>query len=736
MNAESLLVSASINISLALLILTLFSVLRKQPSNGPIYYARRLSQHQHVSFHRRFFPWRLLPSVEWVSTALRVTEAEILDNCGLDVYVFVRLFKFGTNFFMVCSVVGLLVLLPLNYKAGGKGSPSYSMDSFTISNISSGSNWLWVHCSCLYLLSCYGLYLLYKEYNNILHKRIHQLHRMRHDPNQFTVLVREIPLCEEHKARDCCVDHFFSKYHPNSYQSYQILYDGRDLEQLLKEAISISRKIENLKHHSQHRRNDRDFFLSGSSKYDSDIEQLEEILKELLHNIQHLQSKDLLREKELPVAFVTFKSRWGASLVAQSQQHSDPLLWITEMAPEPRDVLWNNLAIPYRFLPLRKFWVYVVASILTIFFAVPVAAVQGIAKFEQLAKWFPPAMAIKLIPGLSSIVTGYLPSAILNCFVYVVPFAVIQMSKLAGYISRSKKDIKACNMVFYFLVANVFFLSLLSGSLLDQIGESFTHPKDFPSRLASAVSAQADFFMTYILTNGLFGFSLEILQPGLLIWDMIKSHTCDRGKKKRPYLYSLPYYRIIPYIALCILIGMVYAVVSPVLLPFLVGYFFLGYVVFINQIHDVYISTYETCGQYWPYIHHYIVIALAITQITMIGLFGLKSKPAASFATVPLLALTLLFNEYCKIRFFPTFCHWSVKDAMDLDELDENSGAMNANLHNATDAYCPPCLRPPDSGDVESSSLERLISSQESSSLEPLISSQESSSLEPLISSR
>lgn len=79
------------------------------------------------------------------------------------------------------------------------------------------------------------------------------------------------------------------------------------------------------------------------------------------------------------------------------------------------------------------------------------------------------------------------------------------------------------------------------------------------------------------------------------------------------------------------------------------------------QIHNVYISTYETCGQYWPYIHHYIVIAIVIMQITMIGFFGLKSKPAASFATIPLLVFTLLFNEYCKIRFFPTFCHWSVK---------------------------------------------------------------------------
>lgn len=194
------------------------------------------------------------------------------------------------------------------------------------------------------------------------------------------------------------------------------------------------------------------------------------------------------------------------------------------------------------------------------------------------------------------------------------------MANISGYVSRSRKDIKACNMVFYFLVGNVFFLSLLSGSLIDQIGEYFSNPRDFPGRLASAATAQvrrpvlstrdhfyvktyihlfycmvpyswfspyplfqADFFMTYILTNGLSGFSLEILQPGLLIWEVMRSHIWDRGRKTRPYLTSLPYYRNIPFVSLCMLIGMVYAVVSPLLLPFLVGYFCLGYVVFINQ---------------------------------------------------------------------------------------------------------------------------------------------------------
>lgn len=102
-------------------------------------------------------------------------------------------------------------------------------------------------------------------------------------------------------------------------------------------------------------------------------------------------------------------------------------------------------------------------------------------------------------PGLSSILTGYLPSVILNGFIYLIPYAMLGMTSLEGSVSKSKKEIKTCNMVFYFLVGNVFFLSVLSGSLLDQIGESFTNPKHFPSRLARAVSAQVNLGSFYVL---------------------------------------------------------------------------------------------------------------------------------------------------------------------------------------------------------------------------------------------
>ncbi|XP_023639305.1 CSC1-like protein At3g54510 isoform X2 [Capsella rubella] len=511
------------------------------------------------------------------------------------------------------------------------------------------------------------------------------MRQLRHRADHFTVLVRQVPLCPEHNTRACAVDHFFSKHHRFSYHSYQMLYDGKDLEYLLGKQKKLKKELEDK------RRTD---MLSNGSQEHKQISTSEEKLREITNMICHLQNGTMLREKELPVAFVTFKSRRSAALAAQTQQHSNPLELITEMAPEPRDVSWRNLAIPQKILPLNKIGVILAAALLTIFFAIPVTAVQGIAKYEKLKKWFPPAMVIEFIPGLSSVVTGYLPSAILKGFMYIIPFAMLGMAYLGGSISKSKEEIKACNMVFYFLMGNVFFLTLISGSLLDEIGEYLTHPRDIPSHLAAAVSAQGEFFMTYILTDGLSGFSLEILQLGLILFDIIRSYTYGRGKERTPYLFSFPYFRVIPTVSLSIMIGMIYAVVAPLMLPFLVGYFCLGYIVYFNQMEDVYETTYDTCGQFWPSIHHYIFVSIILMQITMVGLFGLKSKPSAAIATVPLILITIAYNEYCKIRFLPSFKHFPIQTAVEIDEEDEKNGEMEAHCVDAATAYNQhqPCL--------------------------------------------
>lgn len=63
--------------------------------------------------------------------------------------------------------------------------------------------------------------------------------------------------------------------------------------------------------------------------------------------------------------------------------------WVTERAPEPHDVLWSNLTIPYRQLWLRKIATLLAAIVFMFVFLIPVTFVQGLTQLDKLTKMFP-----------------------------------------------------------------------------------------------------------------------------------------------------------------------------------------------------------------------------------------------------------------------------------------------------------------------------------------------------------
>lgn len=91
----------------------------------------------------------------------------------------------------------------------------------------------------------------------------------------------------------------------------------------------------------------------------------------------------------MPVAFVSFKTRWGAAVCAQTQQSRNPTLWLTEWAPEPRDVYWKNLAIPYVSLTIRRLIVAGAFFALTFFYMIPIAFVQSLASLDGIERAAP-----------------------------------------------------------------------------------------------------------------------------------------------------------------------------------------------------------------------------------------------------------------------------------------------------------------------------------------------------------
>lgn len=94
-------------------------------------------------------------------------------------------------------------------------------------------------------------------------------------------------------------------------------------------------------------------------------------------------------EQNCPGALVFFKTRYAAVVASRVLQSSNPMLWVTDLAPEPRDVYWSNLWIPYKQIWLRKLATLAASVVFMFVFIVPVAFVQSMMQLEQLKKMFP-----------------------------------------------------------------------------------------------------------------------------------------------------------------------------------------------------------------------------------------------------------------------------------------------------------------------------------------------------------
>ncbi|KAI0503446.1 hypothetical protein KFK09_014380 [Dendrobium nobile] len=688
MKLAALLTSAGINIGVCALLLSLYSILRKQPGNASVYFGRRLAEERCRRLNS-FILERLVPSPRWMVTAWRYKEEEILDVAGLDAVVFIRIIVFSMRIFSIAAVVCIFGVLPLNYFGQDMehgNISSESLEVFTIGNVQSHSKWLWVHCLALYIISFSACILLYFQYKSIARLRLLHITRSPPNPSHFTVLIRAIPKSTGETFSDS-VKNFFIKYHASSYLSHQIIYRAGKFHKIMNNAGKAYKKVTRLKGAIIDQKCIPFRYRCGICGGTSNSFQLCHDKFELGDKRSDLNgSNSSSKEKECGAAFVFFRTRYAAVVTSEILQSSNPMYWVTDLAPEPHDVYWSNLWIPYRQLWFRKIAILIASIVFMILFLIPVTFVQGLTHLDQLQKIFPFLDGLLKKKFASEIISGYLPSVILQLFLYIVPPVMLLFSSVEGSISHSARKKSACWKVLYFNVWNVFFVNVFSGSVISQIN-AISSPKDIPTQLAKAVPSQATFFITYVLTSGWASLSSEVMQLFGLIWNFIKRHIL-RWKDDPASVPTFPYHTEIPRVLLFGLLGFTCSILAPLILPFLLVYFFLGYVVYRNQILNVYCSKYESGGQMWPIAHNATIFSLVLAQIIAIGVFGIKESPTSSSFTIPLVILTLLFNEYCRQRFYPIFHKFSAQDLMEMDSEDERSGRLDEILKQLSSAYC------------------------------------------------
>ncbi|TYJ49368.1 hypothetical protein E1A91_A01G129900v1 [Gossypium mustelinum] len=745
MDIGALLTSAGINIAICVVLLSLYSILRKQPSNVSVYFMRRLIS-EPIKHSDPFHFERLVPSASWIVRAWQATNEEILAAGGVDALVFLRIVVFSIRVFIIAAAICVFLLLPVNYygqEMQHKQIHSESLEVFTIGNVKEGSKWFWTHCLALYVISCSACVLLHFEYKNITKMRLAHITGSPVNPSHFTVLVRSIP-CSQNHSYSKSVEDFFSTYYPASYVSHQMVYRAGRVDKLMKDAEKMYRMLKTIEsqtkksympcclcgkstHSFEALNNDAESVeiktssdeLQPSQREKKDVEKIYRKLKTIetqkkmsstpgclcggiMHYFKMLKkeaesvecktssdrSQPSQTDKERPAAFVFFRTRYAAIVAAQVLQSSNPMLWVTQLAPEPNDVYWSNLSIPYKQIWLRKIATLLGAIVFMFVFLAPVTFVQGLTQLDQLRQTFPFLKGILKQKFMNQLVTGYLPSVILMLFMYAVPPTMMLFSTIEGNVSHSERKKSAGIKVLYFTIWNVFFVNVLSGSIIRQLSV-FSSFRDIPTQLAKAVPTQATFFTTYVLTSGWASLSFEVIQLFPLLCNGFRRFILRRQEEPcSNHALTFPHHTEIPRLLLFGLLGFTCSIMAPLILPFLLVYFFLAFLVYRNQILNVYVPKYESGGQFWPVVHNTTIFSLVLTQVIALGVFGIKRSPVASGFTIPLIFLTLLFNEYCRQRFSPVFKRSPAQVLIEMDKQDENWGRAEEIYKLLRTAYC------------------------------------------------
>ncbi|XP_071706595.1 calcium permeable stress-gated cation channel 1-like [Rutidosis leptorrhynchoides] len=713
--------SAAINILTALIFLIAFAILRLQPFNDRVYFPKwylkglRSSPATSGAFVGKFInlDYRsYIRFLNWMPDALRMPEPELIDHAGLDSAVYLRIYLLGLKIFVPILLLTWAILVPVNYtnKWLEDSKTTYSdIDKLSISNIPQGSHRFYTHVVMAYVVTFWTCFALKKEYETIANMRLHFMQSEKRRPDQFTVLVKNVPPDADESVSEA-VEHFFLVNHPDNYLTHQVVLNANKLADLVEEKKSKQNWL--VYYQNKHARNQakRPMMKTGflglwGERVDAieyHISAIEKLKTEIAEEKENVMNSP---KAIMPAAFVSFKTRWGAAVAAQTQQARNPTLWLTEWAPEPRDVFWPNLAIPYVSLTVRRLLMAVAFFFLTFFFIIPIAFVQSLANIEGIEKAAPFLKPIIEVKTIKSFIQGFLPGIALKIFLILLPTILMMMSKFEGFLCISRLERRSASRYYLFNFVNVFLASVIAGTVLEQLNTFIKESvNQIPTIIGVAIPMKATFFITYIMVDGWSGTAGEILRLKPLIIYHLKNFFLVKTEKDREEAMdpgSIGFNTGEPQIQFYFLIGLIYAVVTPLLTPFILVFFALAYVVYRHQIINVYNQEYESSAAFWPDVHGRIIAALIISQLLLMGLLSTKAAASSTPFLLALPIMTIGFHMYCKGRFEPAFIRYPLQEAMMKDTL-ERAREPHLNLKGyLQNAYVPPIFKEAESDSDE-----------------------------------
>ncbi|KAI8581589.1 hypothetical protein K450DRAFT_232048 [Umbelopsis ramanniana AG] len=614
----------------------------------------------------------------WIIPLIRISHEEVLEKVGMDAVVMLQFLLMAFKLFAFCSFFGVTVLVPISVSVShvAKDDPS----ALTIIAVEDSERYMIAYLIFTYLFSFVSFWLMYGNYDAYIRLRRQYLIRNKKALSVRTVMVTGIP-----KALRS--DQKLAEYF-------------EDLGLGAVESVHVVRRVKNLRAGVERRggylRNLESVYAKywgnpvQDPNYDPDsILDEAEMVERSDHVKQNTNVPFIVKKKERPttrtgfwglwgqkvdaidyytekftseddkvnelrakvdfdlssVGFVTFENIVGAQLAAQVLVDGQPFKMRTKLAKEPRDVYWKSILIPGRIKIIRVIIAWIILLFIAIFWVGPIALLSLLTSPQTLVK-IAPGLVNNQNPIVQAIFQGILPPLAVNIFMALMPLILDALGQLQGISSRSDLADATLSKYFFFLLLNVLLVFTFFSSLGKTIQSIIMNPSSVANLLASSLPQVAPFFVNYVILKGIMLTPLELLLIGSIFvrgfnYLFLCKTPRDYAEARAPPTFS--YGWSYPNSLLVFVIVMVYSTISPLILLFGMTYFGLQYFVYKYQFLYVYFTPYETAGGAWPNVFPRLLVGMIIFQLTMTGLFFLKTYIVLGALCVPLIALTILY---------------------------------------------------------------------------------------------
>ncbi|KAL9613587.1 MAG: hypothetical protein Q9167_001869 [Letrouitia subvulpina] len=328
-------------------------------------------------------------------------------------------------------------------------------------------------------------------------------------------------------------------------------------------------------------------------------------------------------------AFVQFNHQVAAHMACQTVSHHIP----QHMAPRvveisPDDVIWENMTLKWWVNYIRTGLVICLIVVLIFFWGVPVFFAGVTAQLDSFAgstswlHWYKTAPAT-----VKAIVQGLLPQGIMAILLILVPIMLRLLARTQGDSTGMIVELSVQSYYFAFLFIQLFLVVTLGSGIGATVQQIRDNPAQVPAILASNLPKSSNFFFSYMLLQALSVSGGALVQlVSLFRWFILGSFSDSTGRQKWQRQTKLPdvnWGAFFPVYTNLACIGLIYSIVSPLIMLFNIVTFSLFWLVY--RYNTLYVTKFrfDTGGLLFPRAINQLFVGLYVMELCLIGLFSL-----------------------------------------------------------------------------------------------------------------